>query len=826
MRAAIGGVVLVALVGFCSCGRPPRVDTPVDLRNAAVAAMRSGDLGKAAMLADSGLAQEPVPDSPIAVELRLLKVEALLFQGKLQDAAPLLDAPVSDGAPFAALRARRRLLEASRALIVQSRAGQRPTAAMEMAGEAARLAAEVGAEAVRLDAETLAGRILAGLGRRDEAQKMLEAARDRAAASGDHYHEAGALLNLGMMRFGRSRFDEALPYFDRILSFDDIQEFSVYAAALANAGICQARLGEFDRAIDLQRRAVAAHERRALPPLIEQSLGELGNTYILQGEPRAALPFLRRAYDIASASGLTSDAAVWARNVAEAAAEMGDWDTAERFNEHSLALKRQQGSGKLVYNTLNRAKIAAGRRQPEAARAAYREALDAAGADPGVIWEAHAGLAGVLLSTGRPRDAVAHFEEALRVIESTRSDLLQTDMKLSFLSRLIRFYRQYVDALILLGDQRRALTVADASRARVMADRMGVAAGQRATVADFMRAARRLDSTLVAYWMGTTRAHAWVVTASDVRMVELPAADRLASLTSQYRDMVAVALANPLASEPSVGDALSVAVIQPLAASLPRTGRVVIVPDGPLHQVNFEMLPVGSPRHYWIEDVTLAVAPSLTLLASGRAPGPVKSGAVLLVGDPTSSDTKTPSLRFARQEIDSIAGTFPPADVTEIRGKDASPAAYSASRPERFRVIHFAAHGTVNLQSPLESAIELSPAAGGQKLYLRDVAERPLSADLVTVSACRSASARTYSGEGLVGFAWAFLRAGVGQVVAGLWDVDDQSTAALMAGFYRELAAGASPAAALRHAKLAMLRAGGNFAKPYYWAPFQLFIAR
>jgi CHAT domain-containing protein/Tfp pilus assembly protein PilF len=825
-RAAAGGVVLAFFLAIGSCGRSPAGVDSANLRDSAITAFRSGDLNQAVVFADTGLARERDAGSPLAVELRLLKAEALLFQGRIPAASPLLDAPVPDGPTFAGLRARRRLLAASRALVVARRAGQRPTEAMETLTDAMRLAREAGAEAVRFDAETLAGQILPVLGRRGEGEQILEAARDRAKSLGDHFHEASALLNLGMLRFVRSRFDEALPYFDRILSFSDIQPFSVYAAALTNAGICQARLGEFGRAIDLQLRAVAAHERRALPAYIEQALGELGNTYILQGDARAALPYLTRAFDVASTSSLTGDAALWAGNIAAAAAEIGDWDTAERFNDRSLALKRQQGTGNLVYNTLNRAKIAAGRGQPEAARAAFTEALGSGGADPGVTWEAHAGLAGVYMTTKRPRDAVAHFEHALSVIESTRSDLLQTDMKLSFFSRLIRFYRQYVDALITIGDDRRALAVADASRARVMADRMGLAAGHRATVEDFMRAARREDATLVAYWLGKTRAYAWIVTGSGVRMVELPASDRIASLTTQYRQMIVTGLANPLAA-PSVGDALASALIQPIAAALPKSGRVVIVPDGPLHQINFEMLPVGVPRHYWIDDVTLAIAPSLTLLTSApTAPGPATSGDVLLVGDPTSSDPKLPALRFARHELDSIAQTFPPAAVTSIRGTDASPAAYAASRPERFRVIHFAAHATVNADSPLDSAIELSPAAGGQKLYLRDAAEHPLSAELVTVSACRSASARTYSGEGLVGFAWAFLRAGVRQVVAGLWDVDDQSTAQLMAGFYRELAAGATPASALRHAKLDMLRNGGNFAKPYYWAPFQLFVSR
>ena len=93
--------------------------------------------------------------------------------------------------------------------------------------------------------------------------------------------------------------------------------------------------------------------------------------------------------------------------------------------------------------------------------------------------------------------------------------------------------------------------------------------------------------------------------------------------------------------------------------------------------------------------------------------------------------------------------------------------------------------------------------------------------DASAKSACRSAGERAYAGEGLVGFAWAFLRAGSRRVVAGLWDVDDRSTAALMDDMYARLAAGAPPAVALREAKRALMRAG--YPRPYYWAPFQIF---
>ena len=66
----------------------------------------------------------------------------------------------------------------------------------------------------------------------------------------------------------------------------------------------------------------------------------------------------------------------------------------------------------------------------------------------------------------------------------------------------------------------------------------------------------------------------------------------------------------------------------------------------------------------------------------------------------------------------------------------------------------------------------------------------------------------------------AFLRAGAGGTVATLWPVGP-ATPDLMAAFYGALAEGATPARALRSAKL-VLRSGAAYPNPYYWAPFTL----
>jgi CHAT domain-containing protein len=175
--------------------------------------------------------------------------------------------------------------------------------------------------------------------------------------------------------------------------------------------------------------------------------------------------------------------------------------------------------------------------------------------------------------------------------------------------------------------------------------------------------------------------------------------------------------------------------------------------------------------------------------------------------------------------METIEKHFVPAQQQIIAREQATPMAYLSGKPEQFSYIHFVAHGTASRTSPLDSAIVLSKAGAADdsfKLYARDIIHHPLHAQLVTVSTCYGAGARAYSGEGLVGLSWAFLRAGAHNVIGALWEVSDVSTPQLMDEFYGELEKGKTPDTALRNAKLTLLHSN-SYRKPFYWAPFQLY---
>ena len=803
--------VFVVLCG-CSLKPPERLDA---LFSSARTNLHAGELAKAEIEAGRGISlAEGRKDAVYLWRFRLLRAEVMLYHLRAEEVLANLSEPVPAGPAFAALAARKQMLEGQ----AQSILGRADQADRLLAG-AHEVAQAAGAEDVAMEVEGLQGPILIQRGLYDEAEWVLSRALDKAQALHSSYSEGSALINLGMIRLRKHRYDEAAGFFEEASRVLGPASPIGYSVAQNNLAVCYLNLGEHDRAIRIQKEAIARHERSGAKFYLQGAVGAAGEAYLSKGAFNQAIPFLQRALSIASELNRPTDAALWATNLSSVYIELGDWRNADALNQEAIRLKNSAADKTLQYNTLNAAQIESGKGNLERSAALFEQVLAAARNDPAVQWEAHSGLAEVAAKRQRGEEAAREYEAAVAVLEKTRSDVLRTEFKLPYLTRRIDLYQRYVDILLAQGQIEGALAVADSSRAQVLAERSESAPVRRLPPGAFIKLARESGSVLLSYWLAPNQSHAWVVTARDIHHVALPPAGEIEPLVVQFQDAIERQLADPLRTRLAAGEKLYQVLIAPVCQYLPTGARVVVVPDGTLYGLNLEALPVpGEALHYWIQDVTVETAPSLAMWG-GRPRAAANTRRLLLLGDPTTNDPNFPPLSHAAREIADVKRNFAAPEQVVLTRDSATPQAYLAAASGPFAAIHFTAHALANRENPLESAVLLS----GGKLYARDVMDLPLKADLVTVSACRGAGQRTYSGEGLVGFAWAFLHAGARHVIAGLWDVNDQSTAGLMDVLYRELAAGRRPADALRAAKLAMIESRGNLRKPYYWAPFQLY---
>jgi CHAT domain-containing protein len=105
-------------------------------------------------------------------------------------------------------------------------------------------------------------------------------------------------------------------------------------------------------------------------------------------------------------------------------------------------------------------------------------------------------------------------------------------------------------------------------------------------------------------------------------------------------------------------------------------------------------------------------------------------------------------------------------------------------------------------------------------LQAPEIAQLPLRADLVVLSACDTAIGKVQGQEGIETLAHSFVIAGARSVISTLWSIDDNFSLALIKQFYQHYRTTGSAAIALAQAKRDMLRQYGHDTNPFYWAAF------
>jgi len=365
------------------------------------------------------------------------------------------------------------------------------------------------------------------------------------------------------------------------------------------------------------------------------------------------------------------------------------------------------------------------------------------------------------------------------------------------------------------------------------------------------------NTVLLEYSLGDSSSSLWVITKDSSQLYRLPDRETL----QEQVEIVRFALSNPQQSPPEFfaksGHRLYQLLVQPAETLIKKDKRLLVIPDGVLHYLPFEILLTEKINEsaqesyarlpFLIKRNAISYGQSASVLQNLKAERKKRQRSrqkqLLALGDPFFGEAEAVPLARWRgigdttraglarlphsgAEVQNIAKFFPPGRVDiHLRQEAIEERVKANEKLAQYQYVHFATHGLINERKPDFSSIVLSQDTEPKEdgfLQAAEIFNLKLQADLVVLSACQTGLGKMVRGEGMMGLTRAFMYAGAPSVVVSLWSVSDVSTSKLMEKFYQNLIVkNHDKTESLRQAKLAMLEQD-QFSHPFYWAPFVL----
>ncbi len=636
--------------------------------------------------------------------------------------------------------------------------------------------------------------IAAGAGDINAAAEALGRAMPLFAQSRDHTSLAALLQWRGYLwntlgQLGQARRDLTLA----IAEGERAQAASPIGWSLINLGMISLELGDRVTADEQLQRA------RSLLETQRDEWGVITARGVLGGVARAA-------GDTATARAEYTDVLAWAertgnvqvqRNMHDALAALaemsGDWAVAERELGRARSIAAASGgSGWLAGQFFRHGRLALRRGDfTSAERALEQQLAKLDTSQHGLRYATRALLAEAYAKKGALERAEAELVRASDEIDRWRGTLPSNDLR----ARALEFSNggsdadlgvaSVIAALARGGRVEKAFALAEGRRARELTDRIQRArAGQAswgknagralsaATVSD-ARGILRDDSTALLEYVtgrGGQSTTLFVLTRAAVSSRSLAPVDSIAADARRFATVIeGGGDVQPLAAK------LGAALLQPAIDLLDqRVKRLVIVTDGILARVPFDALRIGD--RYAAERFAIGLAPSAsTVLALQARPASSRPMRILSFGDPEFAPERGDSLRAPdpgtavyRSAFGAKSGggltrlvasgseakrvaRYAPSAIVRVRSQ-ASEAYVRGAPLDSFRVLHFATHALVDDETATRTALALAPGNGEDGfLGPADLSALALNADLVVLSACRTAGGVILAGEGVQG---------------------------------------------------------------------------
>ena len=650
-----------------------------------------------------------------------------------------------------------------------------------------------------------------------------------------------------------------------------------------NIGICYSALGNFDRAIEFVNRARSVAEKSNFRPRAENSFAILGDLEIKRGHFDAAGNNFEQSLNLAHELRDVPGEAQATLGLAQVAFAKNDTESALHQAEDATELYRKlQGRTELAEAlTLSGRCLVRLHREDEARRsfwAAMGAIEDVRGRVAGGEVEREVFFArelapyheliSLFVRQNRNAEALAIAERAsarvlLDITSGSRTALAgvlnpdeqkertELETKLASIDRDLERLR--------IADNRDGAAIAKAEnqRSEWLEQRQDFEARvasrhpelRRVAASSTLTSLRELTplfshhvDTLLRYVVTDREAFLFVVRREPqdepkLTVVSIAKGRReLARLTNDFRSRL---VERSLAWEKPAGDLYDL-LLRPVEKQLGDSNSILIVPDGPLWELPFQVLERDPDRPLLVER-SVRYAPSLTLLGrleqtkieTMREPELLAfvNPALRQKGDATAEMTKIALMEEPWQplpqlekQVSELKKIYPPPAGKVFAGASASEHTFKQLAAEA-GILHFAMHGVLDDRAPLYSYLVFSqinnePEEDG-RLETRELLQLQLHARLAVLCGCETARGQVTAGAGVVGLSWGFMVAGCPATIVSQWKVDSASSTPLMVELHRQLHDGVESAEALRHASLT-LRNDSRYRHPFYWAPFVL----
>ena len=440
-------------------------------------------------------------------------------------------------------------------------------------------------------------------------------------------------------------------------------------------------------------------------------------------------------------------------------------------------------------------------------------------------------LGRLLKAQGDTDNAIAAYTEAVNTLQSLRSDLatVNQDLQFSFRDSVEPVYRELVDLLLQPQSEARETITNSQLQNRLIQARKTIESLQLAEIDNFFREAcldaqpkqiDQIDQKAAVIYPVILPDRLEVIISFPNQPLHnyktyLPQAEFEKTL-NQLRQVLAIPHANQqerLRWGKQVYDWL----IRPIETELKTSGveTLVFVLDGSLR--NIPMATLYNGKEYLIEQYSIAIAPGLQLIK----PQPLTRERLrALTGGLSESRQGFSALPSVKRELEQVNAEAPGTRL--LNQEFTATILESEVKQIPFPIVHLATHG--QFSSQLENTFIL---AWDREINVKELdgllrsrnsrTSNPI--ELLVLSACETATGDKRAALGLAGVA---VRAGARSTLGTLWKVSDDSTTALMAEFYRQLAnKNITKAQALRLAQISLLR-DRRYASPYFWAPYVL----